>query len=230
MTPKNGSRPVTREEMRELDRIGIEKFGIPGVVLMENAGRGAAALAATLVSPPARVLILCGRGNNGGDGFVVARHLHNRGFRVQTLVVGDLRSVMTESSDAGVMARIVDAMGLEIEEMSDPATIGREMPSRVHDASLVVDAMLGTGLTGEVRGPIRVAIEQVAASSARVLALDLPSGLDANSGGVLGAAIRAEVTATFARPKRGLLSGEGPRYAGRVEVVDIGLPRELIDE
>jgi NAD(P)H-hydrate epimerase len=127
------------------------------------------------------------------------------------------------------MARIVDAMGLPIVEAEAEDDVRGRLSAEVAAAALVIDGLLGTGLAGEVRGAARVAIDLLAAEAPPLLALDLPSGLDANTGAVLGAAVRATVTATFGRAKLGLLYGEGPAHAGRVEVIDIGLPRELLE-
>jgi NAD(P)H-hydrate epimerase len=216
--------------MREIDRAGIEDFGIPGVVLMENAGRGASALVPQLSRPSdGPILVVAGRGNNGGDGFVCARHLHNQGYAVRILHVGSRPRLLAEASDAGTMARIVDAMGLPIVEAEAEDDVRGRLSAEVAPAALVIDGLLGTGLAGEVRGAARVAIDLLAAEAPPLLALDLPSGLDANTGAVLGAAVRATVTATFGRAKLGLLCGEGPAHAGRVEVIDIGLPRELLE-
>lgn len=223
------SRAYTREEMRELDRRAIEEFGVPGVVLMENAGRGAAQIALEMLGDPiARlVAIFCGKGNNGGDGFVIARHLHNAGVGVRLVVAFDPEAVDSRT-DAGVNLRIAEQMGLTFiraegkDGLLSAAGIAKE-------ADLIVDALLGTGLSGEVREPYLALIRLINAGDRPVLAVDIPSGLDANTGCVLRAAVRATRTATFAGPKVGFTLADGPAHTGRVDVVDIGMPRELLE-
>jgi NAD(P)H-hydrate epimerase len=213
--------------MREVDRRAIEEFGIPGVVLMENAGRGAAGVALAMLSRESSpsVLVIAGRGNNGGDGYVVARHLHNAGVEVSVRVLAPFDSI---TGDARVNLDIIRRMQLDVREMNIPEereTLAREIAS----ASLVVDAMLGTGTKGEVRDPFRTAIELVNASKKPVLAVDIPSGLDGDSGVALGACIVATETVTFARAKTGLVQLSAQRYVGRITVVDIGVPREILE-
>jgi NAD(P)H-hydrate epimerase len=216
---------LTTEQVRRLDRIAIEEYGIPGAVLMENAGRGAADIALQMLGRKrGRVLVLCGRGNNGGDGFVIARHLHNRGIAVALWLAARADEVKPES-DAGINLRIVQKMKLPLIEGSDAA---RAKPIAGSRYDLLVDALLGTGLSGEVREPMRTLIQQMNASGIPVLAVDTPSGLDTETGRVLGVAVRARRTATFAAAKRGFFLGEGPAHVGKLHVVDIGVPRELL--
>ena len=228
--PNHGpaNRPTPRalpaEAVRELDRRAIEDFGVPGVVLMENAGRGAAALALEMLAGSAGpVLILAGRGNNGGDGYVLARHLANLGVLTRTLVLAPFDKI---SGDTLINLNIIRRLGLPVASVNldtDEPLLAEALASAV----LVVDALLGTGIRGEVHGPLRHAIELVNASGKPVLALDIPSGLDADSGALLGVAVKASVTATFLCPKLGLTRGAGPALAGRVVVVDIGVPVSL---
>ncbi len=223
-------RTCTREQVRELDRRAIEDYGIPGLVLMENAGRGAAAIAVEMLGEPwdKRVVIFCGRGNNGGDGYVVGRHLHNRGIRVDFILACNPEN-MREESDAGVNLAIVRNMGLPI-HVADSDEGEADAAVLAGAADLIVDALLGTGLTGHVREPFLSLIRLINAADKPVLSIDMPSGLDANTGDVLGAAVRAESTATFVLPKRGFYLLQGPGHTGEVKVVDIGMPKELIDE
>jgi NAD(P)H-hydrate epimerase len=215
---------VTREEMREIDRRAIEEFAIPALVLMENAGRGAAEEAAKLcrersVGGPA--LIFCGAGNNGGDGFVVARHMANAGFDVRIFCCFD-RATADREREAGVNLTICERMGLPIRDAHTPervAGLGRELPP----AALLVDAIFGIGLSQPPREPHATLLRLLGEAGLPTLAVDIPSGLDANTGEALGVALRADVTATMACPKAGL-SGRGEAYAGRLVVVDIGLP------
>src|SRR3954454_18297615 len=167
---------LTRAQVREIDRRAIEEFHIPGIVLMENATRAASELAWQMLgAQPARfVTIFCGPGNNGGDGFAVARHLHNRGINVEIVPVFDPAKL---SGDALINWRIVEAMQIELVALDDaPNALLRE-------PELVIDALLGTGFTGEPRGPIAQAIELInRESKSPILAIDVPSGLDCDIG------------------------------------------------
>ena len=217
-------RPLPADAVRELDRRAIEDFGLPGVVLMENAGRGAAALALEMLGPSrGPVVILAGRGNNGGDGYVLARHLANAGVLTRTFVLAPFDKI---TGDALVNLTVIRRLGLPVTSVSleadEPLVV-----EALDRAALVVDALLGTGARGEVRDPFRRAIELINRSAKPVLALDIPSGLDSDTGEVLGVAVDADLTATFLCPKLGLSRADGPRYAGRVVVVDIGVSPDL---
>ena len=219
----------TREQIRELDRRAIEEYGMPGVVLMENAGRGAAEEAVAMLGNAAKkhVAIFCGKGNNGGDGYVIARHLYNRGALVDIILACRPEQIHPES-DAGTHLGIVRNMGLRI-HTADAESEQLEAAGMTKQADLIVDALLGTGLTGEVREPYLSLVHLINAADKPVLAVDIPSGLDANTGHVLRAAVRATLTATFVLPKQGFTLCEGPAHVGNVSVVDIGVPLELID-
>jgi ADP-dependent NAD(P)H-hydrate dehydratase / NAD(P)H-hydrate epimerase len=213
-------RPVfTAAEMRALDARAIAELGISGTRLMENAGTGAARLIAREFAPirNARVLVLCGKGNNGGDGFVVARRLRARGARVQVFLVGRRRDVTGDA--AGALSRWRGRV-TEIADDGALAPLGREL-SRAH---VVVDALLGTGLTGPARERMAHVIEAVNASGRPVASLDLPSGLGSDQGALLGPTVRARLTATFGGYKRSLLLHPGASHAGSVCVIDIGIP------
>ena len=222
-------RPRTRAEMRELDRRASEEFGIPSLILMENAGRGAAEVAAEMARPrEGCVLVFCGRGNNGGDGFVLARHLANRGYDVRCHFAG--RSAEVERrSDPGVNLEILRRMGIPITEHDEPAQRD-DMARSVGWASLLVDALLGTGLRGPVREPYSQLISFLNARRAPVLAVDIPSGLDCDTGEILGKAVHATRTVTFGAPKVGFGRGQGPELTGKVTVADISIPRQLLAE
>jgi hydroxyethylthiazole kinase-like uncharacterized protein yjeF len=216
---------ATAAQMREIDRHAIEDLKIPGMVLMENAGRGVANCAHRVLRAleGTHVHIVAGRGNNGGDGFVVARHLHNAGYDVAVTLLApasDLRG------DAAANHSICAAMGISIHEL--PALPSpTPLLDRLRGADVVIDGILGTGIAGAVRGPARAAIEAFGdVPSARVIAIDIPSGIDSDTGQVLGAAVRAGYTVTFGLPKIGLYQHPGAGYAGEVIVRDIGLPRE----
>jgi hydroxyethylthiazole kinase-like uncharacterized protein yjeF len=219
---------VTASQMQELDRRAIEECGIPGIVLMENAGRGAAELLARHF-PEAytrSIAILAGGGNNGGDGFVIARHLKNWGIPVKVYLFSSIDAV---KGDANTNLRIWLAMGGELVEViykGDFAGIKKEFSK----ASLMVDAIFGTGLHSEVKGFLKDTISFVNSLPQPVMAVDIPSGLDATAGKVWGEAIRADLTATFGLAKIGQVIEPGAAHVGQLEVVDIGIPRHLIEE
>ena len=217
-------RPVfTAAEMRALDARAIGTLGISGPRLMENAGRGAAAVIAREWAPirPKRVLVLCGKGNNGGDGFVVARHLKTKGAKVRILLLGSRAEVKGDAAQALAQWR---GRVEEIRTEADLATVS----TAVDEADLVVDGLFGTGLAAPVSGLADHVIERLNESAARaacgVVALDLPSGLGSDSGVLRGRAVRATLTATFAGFKRSLLLYPAAEFAGRVVVIPIGIP------
>ena len=214
------------ETMREMDRYAIEEIGIPGVVLMENAGRGTARLIAEHFEDvlDRGVTVLCGRGNNGGDGFVVARHLHNWGYPVRVYLLTQRDRV---GGDAAINLQVADRMGIPILEVPDEAAWEKVRDEAV-ECGLVVDAMLGTGLHSDVRGLYRRVIEAVNAGDPPVAAVDIPSGLDSSSGRPHGVAVHAEMTATYGLAKIGLVQDTAVDHVGELHVVDISIPRERI--
>jgi len=224
--PAAATPALTVAAMREADRRAIEEFGIPGVALMENAGRGAAQVALEMLAGegPERVLILTGRGNNGGDGCVIARHLANAGVDVRVRVLAALDDV---KGDARVNLAIIRKMALDVRETALPRDAD-VLRGELERSTLVVDAMLGTGTKGEIRDPFRTAIELVNVAGRPVLAVDVPSGLDADTGEALGVCVAAERTATFGAAKRGLLADSAGRFVGKLTVIDIGIPREIL--
>jgi NAD(P)H-hydrate epimerase len=211
---------LTREQAREIDRIAMEEVGIPGIALMENAARGIADVArARLAGGLGPVAVVCGPGKNGGDGFAAARHLSNAGLEVRVHLVVPPEAY-PDGSDAGTNLRILRAMGVPVRTDVDLA-----------GAAMVLDGIFGTGLTRPVRDPYVAAVRAIhaaGAAGAYVVAIDLPSGLDANTGAVLGIAVHARCTATMVAPKAGFLLGEGPRLVGEVCIVDIGAPPSLV--
>ncbi|MBL9081183.1 MAG: NAD(P)H-hydrate epimerase [Planctomycetales bacterium] len=222
--------PLNREQSRRIDVLAVEHYGMTGLVLMENAGRGAAEIILKLMVdrlPSARpVVICCGKGNNGGDGFVIARHLDNRGVPVRILLFCDPTKL---TGDAAANYEIARRAGLPIEplfENVDTATIA----ARLADAACVVDALLGTGAMGEPRIPYDVAIAAINAQPAPVIAVDLPSGLDCDTGSPAKHCVRAKHTITFVAAKSGFLVAAAKPYVGEVHAVDIGVPRKLLDD
>ena len=217
-------RALTRAEVREVDRRAIEELGLPGVVLMENAGRGLTdAVEAVLAERAgAQVLIVVGAGNNGGDGLVLARHLHLRGHRPAIAYCGD-RTGADRSTDAGINLTAVEGAGLDLTDTPDGTALTAFLTQHA-EAPLLVDALYGTGLAGDLRPAGRAWVEALDADPRPVLAVDIPSGLDADSGLPLGAAVHAVRTVTFVGPKVGFAAPGAKAYTGDVQVVGIGCP------
>ena len=213
---------LSRAQVREVDRRAISEFNIPGIVLMENAALGAADVACDMLDGECvgQVLILCGGGNNGGDGLAIARHLHNRGADVSLALTIDPAGY---KGDALTNWQIVSAMKLPWEP-ADPHRIARTK------AILIIDAIFGTGLTEEPREPFAGIVKAVESTHIPVLSIDLPSGMDADTGNPLGACIRATRTATFVAQKKGFASPAARPYLGQITVAPIGCPIELIDQ
>ncbi len=211
----------TASEVMALDRQAIDQLGIPGVVLMENAGRSCSNLFMTQFSDyfPGSVLVLAGKGNNGGDGYVMARILADRGWRVRTLVLGLEKEI---SGDAGIMLNIIRKLGFTINFVDDISILKKSFAEA--SPTLIIDAIFGTGLSSDVRGLQAEAINLINKSSAPVFAVDIPSGVDGSTGRVCGVAVQADLTVTFDHAKIGHGSQPGAAYAGDLEVVDIGIP------
>jgi NAD(P)H-hydrate epimerase len=211
-------RIVGSAEMREIDRTAIEDFGIPSLTLMDRAGRAVAEAAAALAGPSGRVLVVCGGGNNGGDGYVAARLLRGAGRDARVLALVPPPGL---SRDARAVREQAERAGVPIDEAGELA----DLDAGVGD--VVVDAIFGTGLGRAPEGAFAGAIERIEAArvaGARVLAVDVPSGLSADTGRPLGRCVRADRTVTFAFTKRGLLLHPGPEWAGDVSIADIGVP------
>ncbi|HAU38225.1 MAG TPA: NAD(P)H-hydrate epimerase [Phycisphaerales bacterium] len=218
--------PLTRRQVREIDRFAIEQFGVPGAVLMENAGRNAADAAERLLARMAgrSAAVVAGGGNNGGDGFVIARHLALRGVRVVTFLLAQPDAI---AGDARINLDILRALGHDLRDASaDPAGLGEQL--RAFD--LIVDAIGGTGVRGALRGVQAQAVEQINAAGRPVLAVDIPTGLDCDTGQAEGPAVRAVLTVTFVARKVGFDAPGADRYTGEVVVADIGIPAELVAE
>lgn len=201
-------RPLSVRQAQSFDKFAQEKLGVPSIILMENAGRSVAEEARGAKT----VAVVCGTGNNGGDGFVAARHLLNSGTKVSLCLVGPRAKL---KPDAKANLNILLKMGIKIKKTL--AGLAK------HD--LIIDALFGIGLNSPVTGPYRAAIEAINDSGVPVLAVDVPSGLDADTGKVLGVAVRAKKTVTFAAPKQGFFKADGPAYCGRIIIRDIGVAR-----
>ncbi|MFO0618785.1 MAG: NAD(P)H-hydrate dehydratase [Polyangiaceae bacterium] len=256
---------LSRGQMRAFDKHAIETCHVPGVILMENAGRGAADVLSAMIEEErptqgggrtrpaapksfeasrypsrhkrvpgqpatyplaARIVVVCGTGNNGGDGFVVARHLLARGAEVVVILAGPSEKV---TGDARIMHDAFIDLGGVCVEIPTGAPLD-PLSAELARADYVVDALFGTGLDRPIQGHIAEFIGAINRAKARIVALDIPSGLDADSGYPLGVAVHADDTVTFCHLKVGLLTPEGARLAGRVHVVDLGVPDARILE
>jgi NAD(P)H-hydrate epimerase len=251
---------LTRAQMRAFDKYAIDTFHVPGIVLMENAGRGAADVISAMIEatrPPrprpalapfldeepfplrhvkgpgqpatyplaARVVVVCGAGNNGGDGYVTARHLLGRGADVEVFLAGSSEKVTGETR---VNLDAYIDLGGRFTELQHGAPL-EPLEAAIARADFVVDALFGTGLDRPIKGYLAEVIAAVnARQTARCVALDIPSGLDADSGAPLGTAVQADDTVTFGHLKIGLLTPEGARLAGNIHVVDLGVPEAPI--
>jgi len=213
---------LSRQRAGVLDYRATADFGLPSIVLMENAGRGVAEQLLQL-GVHGTVVICCGSGNNGGDGFVIARHLDLRRLTVKVLLWGDDER---RPADAATNYQVLSRSGVPIARGADVANLDGELSG----ADWIVDALLGTGARGEVRSPLAETITAINAAGARIMAVDLPSGLDANTGVPARHTIRAQHTCTFVALKSGFLTPGVEQFTGQVHVVDIGAPRKLVDE
>ncbi len=211
---------ATREIVREIDRLTIEKYGIPGLVLMENAGRAAADVLLENFAYAGKVAVFAGGGNNGGDGFVIARHLISEGLDVDTYVVSNPKKY---KGDAFTNYKALKKIGGNIVELKDNLR-------KYKQADVIVDAIFGTGLDREVTGFYKKVIEFINSQGVPTLAVDLPSGLDSNTGYPLGTAVLADVTVTFVLPKLGTSIYPGVEFAGEIYVADITTPNFLLDD
>lgn len=214
---------LSRHQARELDRLTIEKYHIPGIVLMENAGRGIVDYFLTH-KPQGKSIICCGRGNNAGDGFVVARFLYNLDMPVHVLLFGKQDEI---SGDAKINYDIVDALGVPTTVMLEDNL--QTLEHELSEADWIIDALFGTGLQGDVKAPFVRVIEAMNNAHKKVLSIDIPSGLDCDTGEALGIAVKATHTVTMVGVKQGFLNPTAQDYLGNIDVVDIGTPRELIE-
>lgn len=215
---------VTAKEMADMDRKTIEEVGVPGMVLMENAGREIVAVIKQLLGDVSgkKVVVLCGKGNNGGDGYVVARYLTTMGAHMQILLFGEHNEA---KGDAGRNLQILETLGQSVYEITS-----WEHDTVLAGAHLVVDALLGTGVEGPLKGRIGDAVAAINKADAPAVSIDLPTGMETDTGAVHGECVNATATVTMAFLKRGLLFSPAREHAGKVYVADIGIPRKVVDE
>lgn len=220
---------LTRRESRQVDKRAVEQWGISSLVLMENAGRGAADGLCRLESSDRHASIFCGKGNNGGDGLVMARHLHLRGWNVQAILFHDPD---TFSPDTRANFLIAQQCGISLHHLANHESPQLEtlLDAASQQSRWLVDSLLGTGSTGAPRNPLDKVIGWMNRASVRRIALDVPTGLDCDTAEVAGIAVQADYTFTFATAKPGLLSDSAAAHIGHLEVLDIGLPRQLLQE
>jgi NAD(P)H-hydrate epimerase len=215
---------LSRQQVRDFDAWAINEIGVPGVVLMENAGRSCAELAwqqLAAVDGPI-VCVFCGAGNNGGDGYVIARHLASNGCNVRTVLCAEREKVR---GDARINLDILERLGYDVLSLDwDRADVRARVAKLAGEADLIVDALFGTGLQGALRSPYDQLVAAINDLGRPVLAVDIPSGLDCDTGDAPGRAIEATWTVTFAAVKKGfLLSPDAHRYLGQLYVASIGV-------
>ncbi len=212
---------LSRQQVRAFDRLAIHTWGVPGVVLMENAGRNAADAIQQLLGGAAgkQVAVVAGTGNNGGDGFVIARHLRARGASVVVFLVGDPQKM---TADAAANFAVLPHLNVEVRRCGGEAIAG--LSGELGAFDLVVDALGGTGIAGVLRGDLAAAVEQINAAGKAVASVDIPTGLDCDTGAASGPTVRADLTITFAAWKKGFDAPGASQYTGKVIVADIGVP------
>jgi NAD(P)H-hydrate epimerase len=220
-------RILNAEQMREAERVAIEDIGIPSIVLMENAGRQVVAAIETAfpAALDGRVAVLCGRGNNGGDGFVVARTLLERGVDASTFVIGSVADVR---GDARANLDILGRLGASVVEVGDEQSWELHF-SEISQCTLIVDAIFGTGLRAPLSGMLETVVADVNASGLPIVAIDLPSGISADTPHLIGDCIDASMTVTLTAPKLPLVLPPAEPFAGDVVVAHIGITQEIVE-
>lgn len=224
---------VTVKQIQKLDKMAIEKIGIPSLVLMENAGKAVADQVLKNIKAKKNpcVCVICGLGNNAGDGCVAARHLINAGVKTTVYVIGKGEHL---KHDAAVNYRILKKLKYPTREVGNVYPQGNlrsmHFGRDIQKADTIVDAIFGVGLNRDVQEPFRSVIETVNQEAKTIVAVDIPSGLDGTSGRIYGVCVKADVTVTFSFIKRGFLEGKGPRHTGKIIIADIGIPAVLKDK
>jgi len=232
---------LTRAEAVEIDRAARAQFGMPALLLMEAAGRAVARVTEAEITAfrtpttptptptPAAVVVVAGPGNNGGDGLVAARTLRNRlAVPVECVLVGSAARLARSGEEARVQLDLVTRLGIPVRRLAEPSDVPAARTAIERKDVVLIDALFGIGQKGAASGVESEAIRAINRSGARIVAVDVPSGLDSDLGLPLGEAVRAAITVTFGAPKRGLLTHTGRAYAGRIAVAEIGFPKELL--
>lgn len=220
---------VSVKEMRAIDRASIKGLGIPGVILMENAGQSVVDAMADFfeMEGVGKVTVVCGRGNNGGDGFVIARCLMNQGIAVDVFIVAE--SLSSISGDAKKNLDVLKKLGFKPQTVKSKNDIGKLRVS-IYSSDIVVDAIFGTGFSGELRGIAGLVVREMNESGIPIVAVDTPSGINSDIGAVAGAAIKADLTVTMGLPKQGQFLYPARHYVGELYVADIGFPEQAIEK
>lgn len=213
---------LSQEALRQVDQLALEQLGIPGLLLMENAARGVCRQIQT-TGPWRRIVIVCGYGNNGGDGLAVARLLAAEGQAAEVLLI---RAGRRLTPDAQANLDFLARSGLPVQQTSDE--VAELIPGSLTASDLIVDCLLGTGIQGAVRPPFADVIRQINASDAQVLAVDVPSGMNCDSGEPCGCCVRADWTVTFVAAKQGFAAANAEQWTGAVTVCQIGLPQSWL--
>lgn len=210
---------LTVDEIRKIEDETI-RSGVPEEVLMERAGKRVAEESIEFLSPQSNIVILCGKGKNGGDGLVAARHLTNKDYsNINVFIIG--------APDE--LKGIVQNNYIKLKNLSNRIyfidSLTEDLKNNIKKSDLIIDALFGIGLKSEVKNPFREIVDFVNSCNKVIVAVDVPSGIDANSGNVMGSAIKARKTITFGYSKKGLVESEGPKYAGKIMIADIGLKK-----
>ncbi len=206
----------TRDGIRNVESDAIERYGIHSIVLMENAARGAVDVIFDSCSSDElqQIIVVCGAGNNGGDGYAIARHLHNQGCQVTITSI-----TPPKTQDAITNAYIADKMGIPLVQYAK---------DQFADATLIIDAIFGTGIDQDVREPALSIIASLEQCSAKIISIDIPSGIDCDTGQPWGVGVKADLTLTFIGFKQGFMQDSAMGYLGNIVVIDIGCPQELV--
>jgi len=219
---------LTVKEIRHLDRLASEKYGIPSIILMENAVRAVAeetikTLKRKKIAKTPKVAVICGGGNNGGDGFVSARYLFNYGYETKVYL---LKNPTEISGDALTNFTILKKIGIKTKLIS--SNIFSNLSYELRSVDSIIDAILGTGVKGEIEGVYAEIIKLINQTNKPVISVDIPSGLDADTGYPLNECIKAKITVTMGYPKKGFLNPIAKRFLGKLVIADIGYPRRIL--
>lgn len=220
------TKQASAKQIQNLDNIAINKYKVDSLFLMENAGKAVAdeVLGILKNKKSKKVAVICGKGNNGGDGFVAARYLVNQGFEVKNFLIGKVKEI---TSDSRANLDILLNLNQNIFEVIDMKTFNG-YKKIIKDCQMVIDAIFGVGLKGEIKEPAKTVINFLNRSKKKIVSVDVPSGLDATSGLMLGACVRASSTVTFTLAKKGFFINDGPEFIGKLKIVDIGIPKNLM--
>lgn len=217
---------VSVKAIQTLDKIAIERLGIPSVVLMENAGHGVARETLSFLRNPkkSRASVFCGIGNNAGDGFVAARHLIDEGVQTKVFLIGDYRKL---KEDPAINYHILKKLRCPTRAIR---RANKELLEDIKSSDVIIDAIFGIGLNREVIDPFKSVISILNSVQKPIVSVDTPSGLDGTTGKIYGICVKADMTVTFSLPKEGFFKNDGPKYCGKVVVVDIGIPEKLLQK